>query len=180
MHEWNVVVTVRENGFRDAIDLLEDFGPISRTDYFNVLVMQVADWRHMMERLSKEAAEGPRIANTLAKVVPALYTFDFYSPEEFEAKAKEIALQLAPALSGKKFHVRMHRRGFKGRLKSTEEERFLDGVILEKLENAGSPGEITFEKPDAILGIETVGQRAGMSLWNREELERYPLLGLIK
>jgi len=180
MHEWNVVVTVREDGFRDAIDLLEDFGPISRTDYFNVLVMQVADWRLMMERLREESAESPRIANTLAKVVPAFHAFDFHSPEEFEAKAKEISLNLAPALAGKKFHVRMHRRGFKGRLKSTEEERFLDRVILKELENSGSPGEITFENPDAVLAIETVGQRAGMSLWNREELERYPLLGLVK
>ena len=180
MHEWNVVITVREDGFRDAIDLLEDFGPISRTDYFNVLVMQVADWRYMLERLSKESAEDPRIANTLAKVVPAHHVFDFHSPEEFETKAKEIALKLASALVGKKFHVRMHRRGFKGRLKSMEEERFLDRIILEELGQSGFSGEITFENPDAVLAIETVGQRAGISLWNREELERYPLLGLVK
>jgi tRNA(Ser,Leu) C12 N-acetylase TAN1 len=46
------------------------------------------------------------------------------------------------------------------------------------LEMAGAEGEITFEDPDAILALETVGTRAGLSLWTREDLQRYPLLHL--
>jgi hypothetical protein len=57
-----------------------------------------------------------------------------------------------------------------------EEERFLDDFILAALEQAGSPGHITFEDPDAVIVVETVGQRAGLSLWTREELRRYPFL----
>ena len=59
-----------------------------------------------------------------------------------------------------------------------DEERFLDTYLLEALEMAGTRGEITFDDPDAILALETVGPRAGLSLWTREELERYPLLHL--
>ena len=59
-------------------------------------------------------------------------------------------------------------------------EQFLAGLILESLEKRGEPGHVTFEDPDAVLAVETVGGRAGLSLWNREERERYPFLGVTK
>jgi tRNA(Ser,Leu) C12 N-acetylase TAN1 len=43
---------------------------------------------------------------------------------------------------------------------------------------AGTPGSISFDDPDAIVAIESVGQRAGVSLWTREDLRRYPFLRL--
>lgn len=178
MHDWNTVVTVHKGGFRNAIDLLTDFGPISGTDYFNVLVMHVDDAQYMLERLTSESVEDSRIFDTLARVVPATETIDFHTAEEFERKAKEVVVTMAPLLSGKGFHVRMHRRGFKGRLSSTDEERFLDRVLIECLEEASLTGKIIFDNSDAILAIETVGQRAGFSLWSRDQLARYPLLGL--
>jgi hypothetical protein len=63
-------------------------------------------------------------------------------------------------------------------MQSPEEERFLDAALLEALAAAGTPGSITFEDPDAIISIETAGNWAGMSLWTREDLERYPFLKL--
>ena len=59
-----------------------------------------------------------------------------------------------------------------------DEERFLDTYLLEALATAGTPGQIRFSDPDAIIALETIGPRAGLSLWTREELERYPLLHL--
>jgi len=41
----------------------------------------------------------------------------------------------------------------------------------------GSPGRITFTDPDAILQIETIDGRAGVSLWQRDDLQRYTFLG---
>ena len=58
------------------------------------------------------------------------------------------------------------------------EERFLDGFLLDKLEQVGSPASISFDNPDAILAIETIGQRAGLSLWTRQQLKDYPFLRL--
>jgi hypothetical protein len=72
----------------------------------------------------------------------------------------------------------MHRRGFKGVLSTPKEERFLDDVLLDALEAAGKPGRIGFEEPDAIVQIETVDGRAGLSLWSAAELRRYPFLGV--
>ncbi|HWP48460.1 MAG TPA: THUMP domain-containing protein [Candidatus Limnocylindrales bacterium] len=178
MHDWNVVISVHEHGFISACELLGELGPVSRTEFRNVLVMKVEDISSMMETLREWISKNPGILSFLARVVPVTHTFTFQLPEEFEAKAKEIVLGWVPRLAGKRFHVRMHRRGFKGKLSSVDEERFLDKILLEALEKAGTPGHITFEDPDAIIVIETIGQRAGLSFWTREDLQKYPFLRL--
>lgn len=48
--------------------------------------------------------------------------------------------------------------------------------ILERLRELGQPGRIDFQDPDYVLDIETVGQQAGMSLWSRDDLKRFPFL----
>lgn len=131
-----------------------------------------------MEGLKEEGERDPSVAGALASVIPVLQTFSFQAPEEFEAKARGAVAAFIPALAGKRFHVRMHRRGFKGKLSSLDEERFLDGYLLEALDMARTPGSITFEDPDAVIAVETLGGRAGLSLWTREELRRFPLLHL--
>jgi tRNA(Ser,Leu) C12 N-acetylase TAN1 len=35
---------------------------------------------------------------------------------------------------------------------------------------------VSFDNPDAIIAVETIGNQAGMSLWFREDLQRYPFL----
>ncbi len=178
MREWNVVVTVFDGGYNRARHLLERLGEVGRSDFFNILVMQVMDTRQLMEALRDEIDRAPEISRFLARVVPVTRTFTFQSPGEFEEKARDAVTPWIPAISGKGFHVRMHRRGFKGRLSSMEEERFLDTYLLEALERAGTPGRITFSDPDIVIALETVGPRAGLSLWTREDLTRYPFLKL--
>ena len=43
MRDWNVVVSVHEGRFVRACQLLEQFGRLERTEYYNVLVMKVED-----------------------------------------------------------------------------------------------------------------------------------------
>lgn len=176
MKDWNVTVTVHEHGFKDAIQLLKHFGPVSRTDYFNVLVMRVENIPVLLSQLSEKIENEPGILNILARVIPATHTFNFMSPEEFEQKAREAVLTWVPDLAGKSFHVRLNRRGFKGRLSTVIEEHFLDQVLLDALVTQATPGKIAFKDCEAVLAVEIVGQRAGLSLWNREELQRYPFL----
>ena len=178
MLEWNAVITVHEEGYDEARRVLERFGRVERTDYFNVLVMQVPDYRHLMEELLEQGGQDPASLRSLARVVPVIQTFVFQSPAEFEEKARTAATAWLPALGGKSFHVRMHRRGFKGKLSGMEEEQLLDAYLMEALALAGNQGRITFEEPDAIIAVETLGGRAGLSLWNRADLNRYPLLHL--
>lgn len=178
MNDWNVVVTVKDEGYNAAWKLLEKFGRVAKTDYFNLLLMQVPDPRRLLENLREQGEGDPMIARSLARVMPVLQSFTFQTPEEFEEKAREAVTVWLPQLGGKKFYLRMHRRGFKGKLSSLEEERFLDTYLLDALEEAGMDGKISFGDPDAIISLETVGPRAGLSLWTREDLERYPLLHL--
>lgn len=178
MRDWNVVVSVYDGRLGQARRLLRRLGPVAPTGFRNVLVLRTDDPVGFLERLEQLAPAAPELHEVVSRAVPATVTFTFQSPEEFEAKAREAALAFLSALTGKSFHVRLHRRGFKGQLQTPEEERFLDRELLAALEATGTPGSISFEDPDAVVCVETVGPRAGLSLWTREDRERYPLLKL--
>lgn len=174
--DWNVVVSVREHGYRAARRLLRQFGTVSRTDYYNVLALKVDDVPRFLEALRETAERDPESTSCLARVTPVTRTFNFQVPEEFEQRAEEAAAGFLPRLAGQGFYVRMHRRGFRTTLSSQNEERLLDHFLLESLKQTGAPGHITFSDPDAVLAVETIGPRAGLSLWKRDELQRYPFL----
>ena len=70
----------------------------------------------------------------------------------------------------------MHRRGLRHDLSSQAEEKTLDAYLMAELARRGTPGRITFDDPDAILVVETVGNCAGMSLWSRDDLQRLSFL----
>lgn len=176
--DWNVLVTFEEDTRRLARKRLSRWGELRRTAYFNVMAMKVADPDAFLEELAELVQATPGLRNLFSHVVPAQATFAFTTAEEFENSARAIALDWVPRLAGKAFHVRMHRRGFAGKLSSQTEERFLDAALLEALAARGTPGRMAFEDPDAILQIETIGGRAGMSLWDREQLRRLPFLGV--
>jgi len=173
-----VIVSVREGGYNRAHKLLRQFGAVGPSGFLNVLVMRVDPPKHLLEALMERKSREPDTLAFLGHVRPVGSIFTFQSPEEFESRARDSALAFPPELAGKGFHVRMHRHGFKGRLSSQEQERLLGTILLEALGKASTPGHVTFEDPDAILVLETLGNRAGLSLWTREDLRRFPLLGL--
>ena len=175
--DWNVVVTLAEGAYREARRILSKWGVVRRTNYYNVLTVKVANAAVFRREFEIAVAESPGLLNFLSHVVPAEATFDFGNATEFEARAREIAVAWCDKLAGKRFHVRLHRRGFKGVLSTPHEERFLDEALLTKLEEKGAPGRIGFDDPDAVIQIETVDGRSGMSLWTRDDLRRCPFLG---
>ena len=176
MRDWNVVVTLNGREFGRALGYLRRFGEVAPSGFFNVLVMKVADPRGFLAHLRAQAEQSPDSVRFLARVTPVDRTFAFHSTEEFESHAKEALRELAPALAGKSFHVRVHRRGFKGQLHSLNEEHVLDDALLERLRDAGAPGRLSFEDPDAVVTVETVGAQAGTSVWSREEVHHHPFL----
>jgi len=178
MQEWNVIININERGLKQAYQKLGRFGRIGKTGFFNVLFMKADDSRKMIETLREWTLEDPNALTFLSRLIPVTATFIFQSPEEFESRAKRAVLSWVPELAGKCFHVRMRRRGFKGKLSSLDEEHFLDNTLLEVLEKAGTPARITFCDPDAIIAVETIAQWAGLSLWSREDLQRYPFIRL--
>lgn len=176
--DWNVVATTYPGSYVEARRRLRRYGDVWATEYFNVLLLSVADVTKLLEDLEEDTREDMTLLNLVSRIVPSQHSFEFQSPQEFEEKACRAVDDMIPRLKDRSFHVRMHRRGFKGRLSSHAEEQFLDRHILSRLEQAHSSGRVTFDDPDAIISVETVGQRAGLSCWSREERARYPFLNM--
>jgi len=173
---WNVIVTLHEATAPQARRVLRRWGRLEHSGYFHVMVMAVADPDRFLQELGDAVAEAPGLLNFIAHVFVAQRTFDFATVEEFERKARELALGWSALLAGSRFHVRLHRRGLKGILSTPQEERFLDDALLDALGAAGTPGHIGFDDPDYVIHIETIDRRAGMALWPRDDMRRYPFL----
>jgi tRNA(Ser,Leu) C12 N-acetylase TAN1 len=133
-------------------------------------------WRR--PNIESAIREDATIPNSVSRIVPLTYKFRFKSPEEFEEKVRLLVDGWLAELKGKSFHVRMHRRGFKGRLSSQLEEQCLDHHLLERLAQEGAQGRLDFDDPDVIIAVETLGQTAGLSLWAREQRQSFELLDL--
>jgi tRNA(Ser,Leu) C12 N-acetylase TAN1 len=174
--EWNVVATLKNQAYREGVAILRNFGEVEKTAFYNLVVMQVADPAAFMAELDRLPELHPAAEEALASVITVSSSFTFQDVEEFEDKSLPAVAAFAPQLAGKAFHIRLHRRGFKGRLKTPEVEGRLCAHLIDLLQAAGTPGRITFTDPDAILALETVGTRAGLSLWTREELARHRFL----
>lgn len=174
MTDWNVVVTTASGRYGEARRLLQPYGAVDKTDYFNVLTLRVEDVRRFLEDLREDMADAPEGARLLGRVMPVTVRFRFQTPAEFEAEARRAVTPWLAHLAGARFHVRMHRRGFRDRISSQGEEQFLDHHII-----GGTAGAvIDFDDPDYILAVETLGQEAGLSLWDRGARHRYPFLKL--
>ncbi len=173
--DWNAVVTVRDD-FAHVRSVLGPFGRVDRTGLFNVLALRVDDPRVFLEQLQAQLDAEPELAEQIGHVAPATVSFCFATAEEFEDRAKAAALAWADQIAGRSFHVRMHRRGFKGELSGLHEEQLLDEVLLSAAKAHGAPARISFDDPDLVIAVETIRGWAGMALWTREQLERHPLL----
>ena len=174
--DWNVVVSIYQDGFRRALRALEALGRVERSPYHNVLVMTVQDPMALLEAVERLTEQSPALYDAISRVSPAICSFEFRSADEFQGKAKSIVLEWLPRLAGRSFHVRFHRRGPRHDLRTPDIERFLDDALLDALQEAGTPGRISFSGPDAVIAIDTIDDRAGISLWTREDLARHRLL----
>lgn len=176
MGNWNLMATTAEGKYTQALGFLARFGIVKPTSYYNVVMMEVREVPELMEFLAREwESQGGRLL-LLQRVVPMSHTFNFRDHQAFGMRAAEIVSGWTDRLAGKTFHVRMHRRGFKDQLHSEKEERFLNTAIVEATERSGNPAVVSFDDPDVVIAVETIGNQAGMSLWLREDLQRYPFL----
>ena len=178
MKEWNIVITVRYGHYHQACDALSQYAIVYETEFYNVLLLYVPDIASFLDSLLKNAQDDPDFLIPFGRIVPVSHSFTFQEVSELERKAKEVINSFLPQLENKTFHVRMHRRGFKGRFSSPIEERFLDECILQQTETVNKPAKLDFEDPDIIIALETIGQHAGLSCWTRSERQRYPFLKL--
>jgi tRNA(Ser,Leu) C12 N-acetylase TAN1 len=176
MRPWNALVTARGDRLPQARRVLRALGRVEATGFYNVLTMNVDDPEHLVERLERLFAEHPGAVESVAHIFAAERCFEFSSAAEFESKAREATLAWVPRLAGKSLHVRVHRRGRKGTLVSQEVERAIADALLTAIQETGNPARVAFDDPDAIVLIETIGDRAGMALLTRDDYRQHPLL----
>jgi len=177
--DWNVIVSVQERGYKTARKMLYEYGRVMKTDYFNILAMQVEDIDEFLEDMRILYEMNTPWLHHIGHIMPVTQRFTFQSAAEFEDKARQIVSDWLDELAGRHFFVRMHRRGFKGRLSSQEEERFLDEYILDTLASQDRRvAKVDFSAAQRVIAIETLGQQAGMSMWRDDQLVQYPFLKL--
>lgn len=176
MRDWNVVITVFQDGYRRALRALRELGPVERSPYHNVLVMTAADPPALLAAVEARTEQIPALYDAISRVAPAQRSVDFQSAEEFIDRARSVVREWAPALAGRGFHVRLHPRGMVHAFGTQEAERLLDDAVLEAAGAAGQPARIAFTDPDAVIAVDTIDGRAGLAMWTREDLARHRLL----
>jgi tRNA(Ser,Leu) C12 N-acetylase TAN1 len=174
--DWNVIVTIYQQGFRRALRALQDIGPTERSLYYNLLVMKVDDPIVVLEAIEALTDERPALYDAIARVAPAMRTFEFQSTESFKDAAKAIMLEWLPNLTGRSFHVRVHKRGSKLDLRTPDAEHLFNDDIVAGTSKAGPPAHVSFTDPDAVIVIDTIDDRAGVAMWTRGDLVRHRLL----
>jgi tRNA(Ser,Leu) C12 N-acetylase TAN1 len=174
--DWNIIVTIYQQGFRRALRALEGIGSTERSPYHNVLVMKVDDPIMMLDTIETLTNERPALYDAIARVAPAMRTFEFQSTERFKEAAKAIMLEWLPNLMGRSFHVRVHKRGSKLDLRTPDAEHLFNDDIVAATSKAGPPAHVSFTDPDAVIVIDTVDDRAGVAIWTRGDLVRHRLL----
>ena len=176
MERWNLVATAAEGKYTQALKFLAHFGIVKTTSYHNVVMMHVRDILELMTLLAKEWQTQDGRLLLLKRVVPVTHTFNYSDRAWLVRRAREVTSDWILRLTGCTFHVCIHRRGFKDRLSSVEEEQLLNAAIVEATEKSGKRAIVSQDDPDAFIAVETIGNNAGMSLWFREDLQRYPFL----
>lgn len=143
--------------------------------YRNVVIGRVADVPTFLTALQDDLAHDTILAASVARVLPIARTFQI--DEHDPLASLDAALEpLASRLAGRSFFVRLERRGLHGTLHSSEVERALGASLWRRLESAGHTPRVTFEDPDMIVAIETLGTRAGVALIDRELRQAYPFV----
>jgi tRNA(Ser,Leu) C12 N-acetylase TAN1 len=174
--DWNVVISIYQDGFRRALRSLREFGSVERSPYHNVLVMRVEDPVALLEAIERRTETSTALYDAISRVAPAQRNFDFHSAQELDERATSVLADWLPRLAGQSFHVRFHRRGPHPDLKTPDVERRLDDAVLAMSSGAGLTASVSFTNPDAVIAIDTIDDRAGIALWTREDLARHRLL----
>jgi len=176
MWEFNVLLTMAQDGrYRQMLEELAAHGEFHKTDFHGVALGRVPDVEQFLESIRRQREEKPLAFQDVSRVVPLDKVFSF-DLDSFLPKACQAVRPYLPQMCEHRFHVRLERRGLKGEIVSPDIEQALDNFILDELADLGHSGHIDYDKPDAVLAIETVGTRCGIGFITRELSDLYPFV----
>jgi tRNA(Ser,Leu) C12 N-acetylase TAN1 len=173
MWQFNLVVTLSADGrYRHLLEELRLYGEFQRTEFLGVVLGRVAEVPSFLELVREKRSRQLIAFQDIGRIIPVEQVFTFQA-DEFLERVKPFIHPYLSLLAGSRFYVRLERRGLKGQIVSPEAERSLDAFLLEELHRLGTPGRIDFADPEAIVVIETIGDRCGIGLLTRAVMERY-------
>jgi tRNA(Ser,Leu) C12 N-acetylase TAN1 len=173
MWDFNLVVTMAPEGrYSHLLEELSLYGEFHRTEFLGVAIGKVADVDNFLEILRDRRDRQLFAFRDVGRVIPVDRVFTFH-PEDFLDRVRDAIAPYLDLLAGQGFYVRLERRGLKGRIISPEAERAVDAYIEEELSRRGKSACIRFDEPDAIVAVETIGDRCGVGLLTRERMARF-------
>jgi tRNA(Ser,Leu) C12 N-acetylase TAN1 len=175
MREWNILATSLE-GRREALLIgLRSLAQFWRAGYRNVLVGRVDDQRVFLEAVRDRLATDMFLQAALTKVVPVERVVSF-EPQRLAEVLADALVPLADRLCGRRFYVRLERRGLKGIVHTPTVERALGDVLFTAAAARGDAPTVGFDDPDVVVAIETTGQTAGVGFLTRELRAAFPFV----
>jgi tRNA(Ser,Leu) C12 N-acetylase TAN1 len=173
--DWNVVLTVRAGHRRRLRRALHRLVFLRRSGFHNVFVGRVSDAATILEGVATLGAARPDVLEWIGRIVPVERTFAV-DAAHFADQVVTEAAPLLDRLAGRRFHVRVERRGHKHVIHSQETVQRVGETLLERLA-AQSPGTaVDFRDPDVVVVVEIVGPAAGVGLVTREQRQRFPFV----
>ena len=173
MKTCNLLVTMAEGAhFGYLLRELSCYGEFHKTEFFGVILGQVPGLNDFLEDIRQRVEKKDPFCKEISRIVP-IDCFFVFRPDNFLDKVRDSVTTYLEQLPEKRFYVRLERRGLKGKIVSPDVERSLDAFIVEKLAEMGASATVDFADPDAIIAVETVGDRCGVSLLTRRIMDRY-------
>lgn len=174
---WNVLVTAQPapRALHELLTALHRFGEFRATPFHDVCIGRVSDMSTFLDALLEAQAAGRPWTKHLARVVPVARTFEF-APDAFLGKLETAAEELAADVGAGTFMVRVERRGLPDAIHTQELERLVAEQLFRAAEAGGKTLQTSFDDPDYILAVETLGTGCGVALITRDCRRRYPFV----
>ena len=173
--DWNVLATSVEGARPILLAWLRRHAAFRGGGYRNVAIGRVADVPAFLDTLRDDLARDPGRGAILGRVLPIERTL-LLDPSDPLGSLEAAVEPLHGRLAGGSYFVRLERRGLRDALHSSDGERILGAVLWRALEAAGHTPRVSFRDPDAIVVIETLGERAGIGIIDRALRSTYPFV----
>jgi tRNA(Ser,Leu) C12 N-acetylase TAN1 len=175
MKDWNILVTIPPGQARELLPVLNRLGEFARSEFKGILTGRVEDVERFLEEVRRASEEHAEWIPFLLRVLPLERTF-LFTPQTFEAQLQEAVTPFVRRMSDGTFHVRLERRGHKGKIVSPEVERRLGEYMMNVATQQGKKLHVSFQDSNYVVAAETVGNRCGVTLVTRERRARYPFV----
>jgi tRNA(Ser,Leu) C12 N-acetylase TAN1 len=173
--DWNVLVTAQAGRQRELRGALARLVTLRRTPFPCVMVGRVEDFDAVAAAVETQRTQQPFLDLWLGRMLPIERTFRVDVVGFTESLAREIA-PFVDRLAGRRFHVRVERRGHKGAIDSHLVEQEIGEHVRALLEQRGASAALEFDDPDVVLSVELLGDVGGIGLVTRELRARYPFV----